>query len=89
MKSLVVLALFVGIFLITSGIYEQRIEEARKDKKIEYRFIPRTYYDEQLGDSKDLASMFNNMFEGGNQLDYTLFKGGATKPKSPIEQKRM
>ena len=79
MKSFVVFALFVGIFLITSGIYEQRLEEARKDKKVEYRFIPRTYYDEQLGDKMDLASMFNNMFEGGNQLDYTIFKAGTAK----------
>ena len=74
MKSLVVLLLFVGIFMITAGIYEERLDAARKDKKVEYRFIPRTYYDEQVPDQPDLVTMFNSMFEGGGALDYSSFR---------------
>jgi hypothetical protein len=51
MKSLIVFVLFVGMFLVVSGVYEQRLEQARKEKKIEYRFIPRSMYEEQLANN--------------------------------------
>lgn len=62
MKNLIILFLFVGIFTIVHSIYENKFEELKKDKKIEYRFVPRTYYDEQLGEP-DVSNKFAAMFE--------------------------
>jgi hypothetical protein len=61
MKLLIVLVLFGGIILIMNGIYQERINEADKRVKIEYRFTPRSYYDEQLFSSQ-FESKFSNLF---------------------------
>lgn len=47
--------------MIMTGIYEEKLKIAESNKKIEYRFIPRTYYEEQLSNS-DLTSKMSNMF---------------------------
>ena len=47
MKSLILLLLFVGMFMIVNGIYEENLNALQSQKEIEYKFIPRTYYDEQ------------------------------------------
>ena len=63
MKALIIFALFIGIFIIIVGIYEQKLKVAQENKKVEYKFIPRTYYDEQLADSDlslKMANIFNN-----------------------------
>jgi hypothetical protein len=43
------------------GIYEQKYRELRENVKIEYRFIPRSYYDEQLFSSQ-FESKYSNLF---------------------------
>lgn len=60
MKTLIVFMLFVGLFLCVSGVYEQRLKEAREEKRVEYRFIPRTMYEEQLsgGDGDGASTLF-------------------------------
>lgn len=62
MRSFVLLALFVGLALVMHGIYEEKVARAEKDVRVEYRFIPRTLYEEQMATS-DLAGQFKNMFE--------------------------
>lgn len=62
MKSVVLLLLFIGIFLIITSIYEEKIKVAENTKKIEYKFIPRSYYEEQLSNddlSMKMADTFN------------------------------
>lgn len=64
MKAFILLLLFVGMFMIMNGIYEQKLKAVQEHKQIEYKFIPRTYYEEQLmsghGDvTTKMASMFN------------------------------
>lgn len=49
------------MFMIVHGIYEQKLKQVEASKKIIYRFIPRSYYDEQLG--FDEVSMKTDMFE--------------------------
>ena len=44
------------------GIYEDKIKALEKDVKVEYRFIPRSYYDEQLF-SNQFSSKFSNLFD--------------------------
>lgn len=58
-----ILLLFVGVFLVIDGVYEQRLKAEVDNIKIEYRFVPRSYYDEQLGVS-DVSLQFDQMFKG-------------------------
>ena len=62
MQPFVVLALFVGMALVMHGIYEEKVKRAESDVRVEYRFIPRTLYEEQMA-SSDLAGQFKNMLE--------------------------
>lgn len=52
------------MFMVISGIYEQKLKAVTESKTIEYKFIPRTYYDEQLEAqegqvTRKMASMFD------------------------------
>ena len=62
MKSLVILVLFVGMFLIVQGVFDGKLKAAQENKQIEYKFIPRTYYEEQL-DSMQLQTKMSRMFD--------------------------
>jgi len=62
MQALVVLLLFVGVVMVMHGVYEERVAVLEKQTRIEYRFVPRTYYDEQLAAHPDLDSKFGTMF---------------------------
>lgn len=61
MKTVIILILFVGIFMIVHGIYEQKLKAAESNTKIEYRFIPRTLYEEQMN-SDDLSLKMADIF---------------------------
>ena len=52
--------LFVGTFLIIQGYYSQAA--ACPPPKIEVKYIPKTYYDEQLSEPT-VAKQFKGMFE--------------------------
>lgn len=65
MQSVVVVLLFIGMVLVMHGIYEERIASALKNVKVEYRFVPRTYYEEQLA-GKDLSPSIKTMFTAGS-----------------------
>jgi hypothetical protein len=55
--------LLTGIILIIYGIYEERYQEIKNDVRVEYRFVPRTYYEEQLFDDQfksKVSSVFNS-----------------------------
>lgn len=62
MKSYVILLLFVGSFMIMHGIYEQKMRNMKKLVRTEYRFVPRTLYDEVLA-GNDVSSVSKNMFD--------------------------
>lgn len=62
MKSIIMLCIFIGAFLIMTGVYEEKLKTAENSKKIEYKFIPRSYYEEQTSNddlSMKLADTFN------------------------------
>lgn len=65
MQSVVVLLLFIGMVLVMHGVYEERIASALKNVKIEYRFVPRTYYEEQLAGA-DLSPSIKTLFTAGS-----------------------
>ena len=55
--------LFVGMFLVVHGIYEEKFQALKRNVKIEYRFVPRTFYEEQLMDANgSLSDKFKNIF---------------------------
>lgn len=61
MKGIIMFSFFIGSLLIILGICEQKIKIAEETKEIEYKLIPRTYYEEQM--SKDNVSLqFADMF---------------------------
>lgn len=62
MKSIILFVFFIAVFLIISGIYEQKLDAAKQNKQIEYRFIPRTYYEEQMGEGGEVSNKFSSIF---------------------------
>lgn len=63
MKSIAIFLLFTGVILVIHGIYEQKFMALKKTNKVEYRFIPRTYYEEQLSKNASASADFKNMFD--------------------------
>lgn len=62
LKSYIILLLFVGMFLIITGIYEQKLKNVKKLVRTEYKFVPRTLYDEVLSNN-DVQSTYKNYFD--------------------------
>ena len=54
MKSLSLFILMLGIIMITVGYMDKKVDKAEKEKQIEYRFVPRSIYDEQIQPVIDL-----------------------------------
>lgn len=62
MQLIVFVFLLIGIIMVIYGIYDEKYQAIKDDVRVEYRFVPRSYYDEQLFDSqfKDkVSSIFN------------------------------
>ena len=60
MKSLSILTLFIGIILIISG-YFKKIYTC-PPTKIEYRYIPRNFYEEQNSEV-NLKGLYSDIFD--------------------------
>ena len=59
-----VVGLFVGVLLFMEGYYRKLLERARRETRVEYRFVPRTLYEEQFfGDTATPSSVFRGMFQ--------------------------
>jgi hypothetical protein len=63
MKSVVAFLFLIGVIMIVLG-YQKEYKKC-PGPAIEYRFIPRTFYDEQLS-SPNLLKEFSAMFEEEN-----------------------
>ena len=62
MNALLALLLFIGLALVMHSVYEEKYRRLKKDVRIEYRFIPRTLYEDQLMQT-DVAGLYKDMFE--------------------------
>ena len=62
MQSLVLVLLVIGIVMMALGYQKKLIQNMEKQTIIEYRFIPRSIYEEQFGSIK-LENTFQDMFE--------------------------
>ncbi len=61
MRSVIFFLLIIGTFMIMHGIYEQKYKSLLENRRVEYKFLPRTYYEEQISDT-DVTSKFKNMY---------------------------
>ncbi len=52
MKLVIFILLTIGIFFVVYGVYEEKLRLAQERVRVEYRFVPRSYYDEQLFDNQ-------------------------------------
>ena len=62
MKALVILFLFSGMAIVLHSIYEEKLKRAEKQVKVEYRFMPRTLYEEQMANT-DVIGQFKGMWD--------------------------
>jgi len=61
MKQLSLFLMLVGFVLLLMGYLEIYFNSQKREKKIEYRFIPRNVYDQIQ--SNDLEDQFSYMFD--------------------------
>lgn len=64
MNIIVVLLLFAGMALVMQGVYDEKVKALEKNVRVEYRFLPRTLYEEQMAHS-DLLGKFKTLFDEG------------------------
>ena len=62
MKSIVLLFFVIGIMMVTVGYHQELLKNMKTKTIIEYRYIPRSFYEEQLQPS-DTHRTFADMFE--------------------------
>ncbi len=62
MKSFILFIFVIGIILLTTGYQKQLTRHIEVQKEIEYRFIPRSIYEEQMG-QPEISQSFADMFE--------------------------
>lgn len=67
--------------MVMHGIYQQKFNALQENKRIEYRFLPRTYYEEQINDT-DVSSKFKVLFT----KESPWFDRNVTLPAPPKEQ---
>lgn len=65
MKSLVLFFFVIGVVLITMGYQKMLITNTKTKNIIEYRFIPQSLYEEQMG-PLNIEHSFHDMFEKEN-----------------------
>jgi|TARA_Y100000389_G_C17182754_1_gene374828 hypothetical protein len=66
MKELSVLLFLISVVFITVGYLDLKLSNAKNKKKIVYRFVNRSVFDE-LGDN-NITKKFNDLFESPNIL---------------------
>lgn len=62
MKSLVIVLLVIGLIMMALGYQKKLIQNMETKTVIEYRFIPRSIYEDQFGPA-NLEGSFQDMFE--------------------------
>lgn len=65
MITIILFLFFFGAFLVMNGIFKQKTMDVERTTRVEYRFIPRTLYEEQM-DSTGVSSNLRPMFENAD-----------------------
>ena len=69
MQALSFFFLMLGIIFITIGYVEHKAQKQNDEKKIEYRFVPRSTYDEQI-ESVNVLDVQSEMFADIDPIYY-------------------
>ncbi len=77
-NSIIIFFFCLGIFLIIHSIYQQKYLALKKNIRVEYRFLPKTFYEEQLAQAPE-SSLFKNLFDKGDPW----FSRAVTLPRPP------
>ena len=51
----------LGVIMVTVGYMDKKIKKAEKEKEIEYRFVPKSIYEQQI-QPVNLSDTFSTMF---------------------------
>jgi len=62
MQPLIMLMLFAGMAIVLHSIYDEKLKRAERQVKVEYRFLPRTLYEEQM-EHTDVVGKFKGIFD--------------------------
>jgi hypothetical protein len=62
MRFLVTLMLFVGMAMVIHSIYDEKLLRASQTTRIEYRFLPRTIYEEQQSEDNRPTARLKGVF---------------------------
>jgi hypothetical protein len=68
MLSILFIFLFIGIVMIIDGIYNDEINKLKKEVKIEYKFIPRSAYEDSMIDSNIKQQVYSSIFDAEHDL---------------------
>ena len=68
MLSILFIFLFIGIVMIIDGIYNDEINKLKKEVKIEYKFIPRSAYEDSMIDSNRKQQVYSSIFDAEHDL---------------------
>lgn len=71
MRSIIFFLIVVGMFMIMHGIYEDKYRALQSNRRVEYKFLPRTYYEEQISNA-DVTSKMKNMFNSDPWFERTV-----------------
>ena len=50
------------MFMMTHGIYQEKYEKLKNDVRIQYKFIPRTYFDEFVFNNNFSSNQYKSLF---------------------------
>jgi hypothetical protein len=70
MKAFAIFLLFIGILLIIQGYYSDRTICPKE--KVLVKYVPRSFYEEQLSPSDNLKLFYRGMFEDVSLLSSSL-----------------
>lgn len=62
MKPVITLLLFIGMFMIVAGVYQQKFERLDRLVRTEYKFVPRSMYEDAMA-TPDLVAMYSSHFD--------------------------
>ena len=61
MRQIILLLLFAGLAIVIHSVYEEKFQRMQRQVKVEYRFLPRTLYEEQM-EQTNVLNNFKKMF---------------------------
>jgi len=56
MNIIIVSLMFVSMFLIVSGIYEEKIDNLKKNNSVKFEYVPAPSFDNMLKESNEIIN---------------------------------